>query len=41
MYNKSIKKHSYFVFKERWGNEDPKLQKRKGWLVAILFVNNI
>lgn len=41
MYNKSIKKHSYFVFKERWGNEDPKLQKRKGWLVAILFINNI
>ncbi len=41
MFNKSIKKNNYRVFKERWGNEDSKLQKRRGWFVALLFVNNI
>lgn len=41
MFNKSIKKYNYRVFKERWGNEDSKLQKRRGWFVVLLFVNNI
>lgn len=41
MYKKSIKKYNYRVFEERWGNEDPKLHKRRGRLLVILFVNNI
>lgn len=41
MYNKSIKKYNYRVFNERWGNEDPKLHKKRGWLLIFLFVSNI
>ena len=41
MYNKSIKKYNYRVFKERWGNESSKLRKKRGRLIALLFVNNL
>ena len=41
MYNKSITKGNYRIFKERWGKEDPKQRKKRGWLIAAIVINNI
>ena len=41
MYNKSISKGKYEVFRDRWGKEDRKQRKRRGWMIALLCINNI
>ena len=41
MYNKSIKKNNYRVFKQKWDNEDPKVYKKRGIFIVLMFVNNI
>lgn len=28
-------------FEERWGNEDPKQRKKRGWLIVALIINNL
>ena len=41
MYNKSITKRNYQIFKDRWGKEDPKQRKKRGWIIAAIVINNI
>ena len=41
MFNKSITTGKYRIFRERWGNEDPKQRKKRGWIIAALVFNNI
>ena len=41
MFNKSISKYSYRLFKEKWGNEDRGRHKKNGWLIILLFIINI
>ncbi len=41
MYNKSITKGNYRIFRERWGKEDPKQRKKRGWLIAAIVINSL
>ena len=41
MFNKSITKGKYRIFRERWEKEDPKQRKKRGWLIAALVINNL
>ena len=41
MYNKSIRKGNYRIFRERWGKEDPKQRKKRGWLIAAIVINSL
>ena len=40
-FNKSILQDKYKVFKDRWGKEDRKLRKKRGWYIVLLVINNI
>lgn len=41
MYDKSISKDKYQVFRDRWGKEDRKQRKRRGWYIVLLLMNNL
>ena len=41
MFNKSISKANYKVFKDRWGKENPQQRKKRGWCIVLLIINNV
>ena len=36
-----IRKDDYKVFRDRWGNEDPKRRRRNRWIILIVCITNI
>ena len=36
-----ICKDDYKVFRDRWGNEDPKRRRRNRWIILIVCITNI
>jgi len=41
MFDKSISKSKYQIFKDKWGKENRKQRKKRGWMIALLCINNI
>ena len=41
MFNKSISKDKYQVFKDKWGKENRKQRKKRGWYIVLFIINNI
>ena len=41
MFNRLIAKGNFRIFRDRWGNEDMKLRKKRGWLITALIINSL
>ena len=40
MFNKSISEGKYQIFKDKWGKENHKQRKKRGWYIVLLLTNN-